>query len=64
MIAADLEVGEVFFIQGHPAGPKLSLVFEKEEDRGMRVHLEGNEQVKALIEKDTEVLRIFEGEIE
>lgn len=63
MFASELQEGELFLIQDHPMGPKIALVCEKQEERGVRVHLEGVEQAKALLDPNTEVLRIFEGEI-
>lgn len=63
MKALELEEGELFYIQDHPLGPKFALVCVKKDESGVRVHLEGFEQVQALLEPNTEVLRVFEVEI-
>ena len=62
MQAFELDEGEVFFIKDHPLGPRVSLVCISKDERGVLVHLEGDETVKAVVQNDAEVLRIFEVE--
>lgn len=60
MKAFELEKGQLFFLVDHPLGPKLALVCEEIDEEGVRIALEANKEIKAILDRNCDVLRIIE----